>query len=639
MSVDQQRQLGYGITDHQHESYSRKNIGYLYAIQHGARYIYDIDDAIRPKGGPAYFHLTANMSGLIYDNLEHDDVNPYGHFGQPFVWPRGYSLQDAARPVNNTYKLTTFATPAIQQALVDGDTDVDAIFGLLHGDPKRTTVNITFDRRAPPMVLPRGVFAPLNSHNTLFAYSALWALYLPSSVTSRVSDIWRGYWAQTLLWLLGQRIAFLPPNAVRSRHGHRYIDDFHDESELHQKTTSLIRFLKKWKCRDRSFFSCVSRLGHDMAAADFWRTSDAAAIDAWLLDLRSFGYEEPSMAVAKSSTDDFRRVYFSSNLQNLPSGHGWSDMRTICEGSMNLGNLSVTSRPSFTFDKLLLVIVFNSPYHQNIGVLEALYRDHFPNMVYCSQVKNYDRLLQDIAKGPIPLRVPNVSFINITSAGGYFGYECPIRAIEMNYGDLDGYVILGDDVLFNFWNLNSVPDLTDSAHIQSPLWVNRTLTKIGWQWWPLKIGKQATDKAFAELEAMALKDVDPTRKGLFREFLENRKKVNLTTNNISRGVADFYHIPRGAAPLFAEVARLFLKHQVFLEIAVPTITVSLHPRPFSKTISGKSLWGGKPRSSPIKFFDPVFHYLHPLKLTKVSKDPKFKQQYCNVYVNSWFTKF
>lgn len=49
LSVDEQIQLNYSI--HQlisYNSYTRKMIGYLYAIEHGAKWIYDTDDDNRP---------------------------------------------------------------------------------------------------------------------------------------------------------------------------------------------------------------------------------------------------------------------------------------------------------------------------------------------------------------------------------------------------------------------------------------------------------------------------------------------------------------------------------------------------------------------------------------------------------------
>lgn len=45
-------------------------------------------------------------------------------------------------------------------------------------------------------VLHRGIMAPFSAQNTLFLQDAFWGLLLPVTVSQRVSDIWRGYWAQ-----------------------------------------------------------------------------------------------------------------------------------------------------------------------------------------------------------------------------------------------------------------------------------------------------------------------------------------------------------------------------------------------------------------------------------------------------------
>ncbi|KIH51862.1 hypothetical protein ANCDUO_18043, partial [Ancylostoma duodenale] len=49
LSVEDQQRLDYHLTsDLPYNSYTRKNIGYLYAIQHGAEWIYDTDDDNKP---------------------------------------------------------------------------------------------------------------------------------------------------------------------------------------------------------------------------------------------------------------------------------------------------------------------------------------------------------------------------------------------------------------------------------------------------------------------------------------------------------------------------------------------------------------------------------------------------------------
>ena len=56
LSSEDQEKLGYEITPLlKHNVYQRKNVGYLYAIQHGARYIYDTDDDNHPYNGMPLF--------------------------------------------------------------------------------------------------------------------------------------------------------------------------------------------------------------------------------------------------------------------------------------------------------------------------------------------------------------------------------------------------------------------------------------------------------------------------------------------------------------------------------------------------------------------------------------------------------
>ncbi|VDO18305.1 unnamed protein product [Heligmosomoides polygyrus] len=60
LSVDTQLSLGYGIVENlPYKSYTRKNIGYLYAIEHGAEWIYDTDDDNKPYGAD-FLRITVN---------------------------------------------------------------------------------------------------------------------------------------------------------------------------------------------------------------------------------------------------------------------------------------------------------------------------------------------------------------------------------------------------------------------------------------------------------------------------------------------------------------------------------------------------------------------------------------------------
>jgi len=55
----------------------------------------------------------------------------------------------------------------IQQGLANGDPDVDAVFRLTRATRGRKS-GWRSNSGAPPVSLPRGIMAPINSQNTLF---------------------------------------------------------------------------------------------------------------------------------------------------------------------------------------------------------------------------------------------------------------------------------------------------------------------------------------------------------------------------------------------------------------------------------------------------------------------------------------
>ena len=164
--MEKQKKLGYKC--HQllkYKSYTRKNIGYLYAIQHGAKIIYETDDDNSPSNGKIEFDQTLEREYYVYDKVESDVVNPYAHFGQSSIWPRGYPLDMISRPSPKNFRKCKKRKASVQQGVVDGDPDVDAIFRLTRKD-EGVDLRVTFDKEAPPVLLPKGLMAPYNTQNT-----------------------------------------------------------------------------------------------------------------------------------------------------------------------------------------------------------------------------------------------------------------------------------------------------------------------------------------------------------------------------------------------------------------------------------------------------------------------------------------
>ena len=294
MSVEKQKSLGYRIHDFlPYKSYARKNLGYLYAIQHGAKIIYDTDDDNSPTSGKITFFQQETGDFFVY-RTDSSVVNPYEHFGQSTIWPRGYPLDRIADPPAHTFVKCAGVDTSIQQGVVNGDPDVDAIFRLTRKD-KNVDLKVEFDAHAPTVVLPPKTMAPFNSQNTLFLSKGLWGTLLPITLAFRVCDIWRGYWAQRLLWDVGSQLSFFPPNAVQVRNAHNYLDDFIDEKMLYHDAGRLVEFLINWKSDKPDFFSRVLDLSIAMAQNGFWEMKDAMLTEAWLTDLVSVGYKMPAV--------------------------------------------------------------------------------------------------------------------------------------------------------------------------------------------------------------------------------------------------------------------------------------------------------------------------------------------------------
>ena len=307
--MKQQLNLGYKTTQLLNfKSYARKSIGFLYAIQHGAKVIYETDDDNSPTSGDIGFDPDSSRNYLVYETNRYV-VNPYAHFGQSSIWPRGYPLDKIADEPIHTFRSCNNQRALVQQGVVNGDPDVDAIYRLTRKD-EGINLNVSFDSTADVLLIPKGTMAPYNSQNTLHLYDAFWGLLLPQTVAFRVCDIWRGYWTQRLLWEINGNLAFFPPNAFTVRNSHDYLADFIDEKQLYHESSSYVKFLSEWKSSKESFFDRIVELSYDMADRKFWGYEDVELVKTWLTDLIKIGYKPPT--VTKPSK------LYNSQVKNMP---------------------------------------------------------------------------------------------------------------------------------------------------------------------------------------------------------------------------------------------------------------------------------------------------------------------------------
>jgi hypothetical protein len=280
LSVEDQSHLGlasYSRCPLNH--YSRKNLGYLYAISQGAEVIADADDDNMPYpswGGDATFEFP-DLEVVSAEKC----ANIYRWFTDDFVWPRGYPLSAVLDGAGSRTKGGHTLRIAVVQGLVDGDPDVDAIYRLTVGK----AVNW---RPRGAVALDKGTFCPINSQNTIWAREAFPYLYLPTTVTFRFTDILRGYVAQAGVWSIGATVAFTSPSVFQSRNVHDLKMDFADEIPCYTQVEKLVRLLAPaGLCGNRP--AALDTIYGNLQTEGIVRMEEIDGAGAWIDDLRKVG--------------------------------------------------------------------------------------------------------------------------------------------------------------------------------------------------------------------------------------------------------------------------------------------------------------------------------------------------------------
>jgi len=237
LSVEYQKKLGFRLCAHcPFDHYSRKNIGYIYAMKNAAEFIADADDDNVPyeNWGKVVAYEPWSMPVVTSPKL----VNIYRLFTDEFIWPRGFPLAAVRDRTAVQSSQSLRQEVGIWQGLADVDPDVDAIYRLVIAG------TIRFEQRGP-VALEEGVYCPFNSQNTIWTRKAFPYLYLPAFVKFRFTDILRGYVAQRGIWPMGLRLAFTSATVFQSRNAHNLISDFVDEIPCYTQTEGLIDLLDK----------------------------------------------------------------------------------------------------------------------------------------------------------------------------------------------------------------------------------------------------------------------------------------------------------------------------------------------------------------------------------------------------------
>jgi hypothetical protein len=270
-------------------SYTRKNIGYLAAMQRGATVIIDTDDDNAPL--PAFWaRSNRNVEGRL---VARDGwVNAYAYFTDQPIWPRGLPLNEVRSPGSRPAAGPSgqYACP-VQQGLADDNPDVDAIYRLVLPLP------VKFDS-AQAIVLGQGAWCPFNSQNTKWWTEVFPLLYLPAYCSFRMTDIWRSFVVQRILWENDWHVSFHAATVYQQRNEHNLMRDFEDEVPGYLKNRQIRDTLSELDLRggaDRHGEN-LRRCYGALVTTGVIGHQELPLLNAWISEVESLVYGSPNVA-------------------------------------------------------------------------------------------------------------------------------------------------------------------------------------------------------------------------------------------------------------------------------------------------------------------------------------------------------
>ncbi len=260
------------------KKYSRKNLGYIYAIKNNAQIISEVDDDIAPyKTYPHNFDSKKEVILLSGPKF----INIYKYFKGKKSWPRGYPV-DQIFDTSPIKKETSSVYTPIQNSLLDLDGDFDAIYRLT------SNKKIKFLKKGE-YALKKGTYCPFHSGNTFWHPEAFPLLYMPSFVSPHVEDIWRGYIAQRLIWETSGVVNFVYPTAYTSnRNVHNYLKDFKNEIPMFLQTNELIKVLDNLSL-NKDLLASLQKTYKALVKAGIMQKEELEPLTLWLKELVRFG--------------------------------------------------------------------------------------------------------------------------------------------------------------------------------------------------------------------------------------------------------------------------------------------------------------------------------------------------------------
>ena len=513
-------------------SYYRKNIGYLYCIEHGAKEIYEIDDNIISN----FKYLNYNFNKSNYDrisigNINKQMINPYSYFGINNIWPKGFRIKDLGKDFNNKFFSLTSnqisLNPIIYQNLINGNPDLDSIFILTRVN-KNYRFNINFTEKNPLLYLP-GNYVPINSKNTKYMYDIFPFLALPTTINSEISDIIRGYIMQRYAWGLNGTVIFVPSDSYKNQSFINKSDFIKEEKSLYFKLDELINILNhKSNNEIRNPKDFAINIIKKLIYNKILQRKDLKMYKAFLNDLFKFGYSYSSFSQRKIDLN-LTKCYkeFTKLKINLIS----QDKILLLNNKNNNYKLLKHKSSYKKYNDILLAINYNFKNFISINneFLFSIYSAYFPNIVFISP---------EVESNKSIISCPN------SQIGGYYAYMC-FRKVYEKYPNMKGYLIMDDDYFLKPWEF-------EDYNFNIP-WINEIFIRRIFGFYPFK-------SSYIYLDSQINNNI----------YYNNNISKSFGYNTIPQLWVELLYFPKSIIIEVCDLVEEMYNQKIFLELAIPT---------------------------------------------------------------------
>jgi len=281
LDIETQKELPFTIAKKIPDNcYAKKNIGYLQAMRSGYNIIQETDDDNIPFNS---FWKAKKLEVNGREAKTNTWLNVYSLFTKEVIWPRGFLLNRVYEEAGSYNSSQTTHICPVQQSLVNENPDVDAIYRLTHKLPFNFADN-------DAIILGTNTICPFNSQNTTWFKEAFPLMYLPSYCSFRMTDIWRSFIAQRILWTCGWHISFHSPTAKQERNAHDLMKDFEQEIPGYLHNEVIMKKLIQLELpHGKNYILDNLKTCYEMMVKEgYVDIREIALVDAWINDLRTF---------------------------------------------------------------------------------------------------------------------------------------------------------------------------------------------------------------------------------------------------------------------------------------------------------------------------------------------------------------